>query len=127
MNAHQRRIHRRALPPVTGCGRQGHSGTTIYPDLMCTDGYMSDMDADGDDPSAARPPCQHCNPVEHAEWAREQQDEDDELPYGLRPDSKGRLMYECRHCGGDREWCGEPHEFCNDTHMNCGGSPYCLP
>lgn len=76
MNAHQRRKQRRRAPVAVaiGCQFQGYSGTTRYPDLMCTDGYMSDMDADGDDPSVARPPCPECNPDEYREWAREQQD-----------------------------------------------------
>jgi hypothetical protein len=125
MNAHQRRKHSRALPPVTGCCKQGYSGTTRYPDLMCTDGYMSDMDADGDDPSVARPPCPDCKPGEHAEWMREQQG--DELPDGLWHNDKGRLTYECRHCESKREWYSEPEEFDIDNHMACGSSPHCMP
>lgn len=79
MNAKQRRRYRRALPVASGCHRQGYSGTTGYPDLMCTDGYMTDMDGDGYDPSVARLPCRDCNPVEYAEWMREQQEmEEDE-------------------------------------------------
>lgn len=79
MNAQQRRTQRRTVsrsPAALGCHTQGYSGTTSYPDLMCTDGYMSDMDADGDDPSVARPPCAKCNPEEHAEWLREQRELD---------------------------------------------------
>jgi len=79
MNAHQRRIYQRRHPAVaSGCHQQGYSGTTTYPDLMCTDGYMSDMDGDGDDPNVARPPCPKCNPEEHAEWVREQQELEEE-------------------------------------------------
>jgi hypothetical protein len=81
MNAQQRRTQRRAVrrqPASLGCHAQGRSGTTSYPDLMCTDGYMSDMDADGDDPSVARPPCASCNPEEHAEWLREQRELEEE-------------------------------------------------
>jgi hypothetical protein len=81
MNAQQRRRQRRAVsrqPAALGCHAQGRSGTTSYPDLMCTDGYMSDMDADGDDPSVARQPCAKCNPEEHAEWLREQQELEEE-------------------------------------------------
>ena len=127
MNAYQRRKHRRsshAIPRAIGCHRQGYSGTTSYPDLMCTDGYMSDMDADGIDPSVSRTPCQHCNPEEHAEWQRDMSDELDDLPYGLYQEGD-TLRYECRHCGGDREWFGEPHEFDKYTHQNCGGSQWC--
>lgn len=82
MNAQQRhvarRAYRRAQPAALGCHTQGRSGTTSYPDLMCTDGYMSDMDGDGDDPSVARQPCAKCNPEEHAEWLREQQELDED-------------------------------------------------
>lgn len=72
MNAQQRRVYRRSLPAPDGCQELGYSGTTMYPDLMCTDGYMTDMDDDGYDPTTARLPCHHCNPVEHAEWMREE-------------------------------------------------------
>lgn len=83
MNAHQRRIARRRFghrrPSASpGCHTLGYSGTTSYPDLMCTDGYLSDMDADGADPSVARPPCQKCNPEEHANWLHEQQELEEE-------------------------------------------------
>ena len=77
MNAAQRRIQRRKAwrnsPP--SCGLQGYSGTTIYPDLMCVDGYMRDMDADGYDPSVSALPCKHCRPEEYAEWQKELEDE----------------------------------------------------
>lgn len=73
MNAKQRRTLRRNSPD-TGCHRQGYSGTTPYPDLMCTDGYMSDMDADGYDPSVSRLPCHECKPVEYAEWMRDERE-----------------------------------------------------
>lgn len=130
MNAYQRRQYRRhvrSVPIPDGCFRQGYSGTTSYPDLMCTDGYMSDMDADGHDPTTARQPCEHCNPAEHAEWMRDQDDEDDELPDGLYRDPDGTLTYTCRHCESERQWYGLAEEFDRYDHMNCGGSPYCLP
>jgi|GEM_PF-4245218 len=126
MNAYQRRQHRRALPPFTGCGRQGYSGDTSYPDLMCTDGYMSDMDADGHDPSVARLPCRVCKPDEHAAWQQEEWD-NEELPDGLWRDAKGTLKFECRSCGHDREWYGEPHQFDLSDRNVCGGSPRCIP
>lgn len=63
------------LPESTGCGLQGYSGTTPYPDLMCTDGRMTDMDADGVDPTTWRVPCQHCLPAEYAEHLKEIADE----------------------------------------------------
>lgn len=68
MNAHQRRKARRASTVFGffGCGFQGYSGTAPYPDLMCTDGRMSDMDADGDDPEVWRIPCPKCLPAEYA-------------------------------------------------------------
>jgi hypothetical protein len=44
---------------------------------MCTDGYMTDMDGDGYDPTTWRPPCAHCNPKEHAEWQRELLEEEE--------------------------------------------------
>jgi hypothetical protein len=47
---------------------------------MCTDGYMTDMDDDGYDPSVARLPCPDCNPVEYAEWMREQREMDEDEP-----------------------------------------------
>lgn len=75
MNAKQRRKYRRSLPVVNGCQRLGYSGTTRYPDLMCTDGYMTDMDADGYDPTTSRLPCRDCNPVEYAEWMREEEED----------------------------------------------------
>ena len=81
MNAQQRRTRHAAecpVPAALGCQTQGYSGTTSYPDLRCTAGYMSDMDADGDDTSVARPPCAKCNPEEHAEWLREQQELEEE-------------------------------------------------
>ena len=74
MNAHQRRKWRRAIP-VSGCGFQGFSHTTPYPDLMCTDGRMSDMDADGDDPSVWRIPCPKCNPDKYQEYIAELNDD----------------------------------------------------
>lgn len=70
MNARQRRKQRRAGASI-GCGFQGYSGTTPYPDLMCTDGRMSDMDADGDDPETWRAPCPKCKPAEYAEYLKE--------------------------------------------------------
>lgn len=66
------------LPGDWGCHALGYSGTTSYPDLMCTDGYMTDMDGDGYDPTTWRPPCAHCNPTEYAEWMRELIEEMDE-------------------------------------------------
>lgn len=78
MNSHQRRIARRAAPAMTGCGRQGFSGTTSYPDLMCVDGYMRDMDADGWDPSVSACPCKICLPRERADWDFEQIEDDDQ-------------------------------------------------
>lgn len=74
MNAQQRRIARRRAPAYAGCQALGYSGTTPYPDMMCTDGYMTDQDADGYDPSTARKPCKACLPVEYAEWMREEQE-----------------------------------------------------
>lgn len=129
MNAYQRRQYRRHVrnvPFPTGCFRQGYSGTTSYPDLMCTDGYMSDMDADGHDPSVARKPCLMCNLDEYLAWKREEW-ENEELPDGLYRGADGTLTYTCRHCESEREWYGEPEEFERDGHMNCGGSPFCLP
>jgi len=70
MNSHQRRKQRRAIGPA-GCGFQGYSGTTLYPDLMCTDGRMSDMDRDGDDPETWRIPCPKCNPAEYNAYLEE--------------------------------------------------------
>lgn len=80
MNAQQRRTQRRRAPVDTGCHLQGYSGTTSYPDLMCTDGYMTDMDGDGYDPTTARLPCPHCNPAKHAEWMREEQEMNEDEP-----------------------------------------------
>lgn len=125
MNAHQRRRQRRRTPAPTGCGKQGHSGTTPYPDLLCMDGYMRDADADGYDPNVSCLPCASCDPAGHEAWMRELAE--DELPDGLTLGDKGALLYECRHCGGDREWYGEADQFDAATHMQCGGSPYCLP
>ncbi len=62
---------------AAGCGEQGYSGMAGYPDLMCTDGYMSDMDADGDDPSVARQPCPKCRPGDYTAWFNEQQECDE--------------------------------------------------
>jgi hypothetical protein len=77
MNAHQRRKFRRAFPIFDGgCHRQGYSGDTSYPDLMCTDGYMTDMDDDGYDPSVARLPCEHCNPEEYQAWMKELEEQE---------------------------------------------------
>lgn len=79
MNSSQRRKAKRAAgPEFTGCGAQGYSGTTVYPDLMCTDGRMSDMDADGWDPTTWRVPCAHCMPTEYAEHLQELIEEMDE-------------------------------------------------
>jgi hypothetical protein len=75
MNAHQRRKYRRSLPAYSSCNRLGYSGTTSYPDLMCADGYMTDQDADGYDPTTSRLPCRDCNPVEYAEWMLELEEE----------------------------------------------------
>ena len=80
MNAAQRRIQRRKdwrEGPST-CGLQGYSGTTSYPDLMCQDGYMRDMDADGYDPSTWAQPCQVCNHHKHTEWLKELAEEAEE-------------------------------------------------
>lgn len=74
MNARQRRIARRRAPAYTGCHALGYSGTTPYPDLMCTDGRMTDQDADGFDPTTWRKPCKECLPVEYAEWMREERE-----------------------------------------------------
>jgi len=127
MNAHQRRTHRRSTPAPTGCRRQSHSGTTSYPDLMCTDGYMSDMDADGDDPSVSRLPCRACNPDEYLAWKREQW-EDEELPEGLERTNDGTLLFECLSCGRDTEWPAEVADFdINNSANLCGGSPRCCP
>jgi hypothetical protein len=71
MNSHQRRKARRSEPVPSGCGFQGYSNTTPYPDLMCTDGRMTDMDADGVDPLTWRPPCPKCNPAEYNAWLEE--------------------------------------------------------
>lgn len=132
MNAYQRRKHRRALPSFTGCGRQGYSGTTSYPDLMCTDGHMTDMDGDGYDPSVARLPCADCKPAERAEWDREQReldgDETDMFPEGLWDTADGTLMFACRSCGQDTAWEGEAQDFDINHYANvCGGSPRCCP
>lgn len=78
MNAAQRRKARRASPESESCGLQGYSGTTSYPDLMCIDGVMRDMDADGWDPSTWAPPCKHCNPTAHSAWIAEQIEEAEE-------------------------------------------------
>ena len=78
MNAHQRRVARRKGFLFDGCGVQGYSGTTMYPDLMCVDGYMRDMDADGWDPSVSALPCMYCKPDERAEWEREREEEDEQ-------------------------------------------------
>lgn len=78
MNAAQRRTSRRAHPESETCGLQGYSGTTSYPDLMCMDGVMRDMDVDGWDPSTWAPPCKNCNPIAHREWIDEQMEEDEE-------------------------------------------------
>ena len=71
MNAAQRRKQRRAFPIADTCGLQGYSGTTTYPDLMCQDGAMRDMDDDGYDPSTWAPPCKNCDPKGWAEWQTE--------------------------------------------------------
>lgn len=78
MNAQQRRVARRKRPVFDGCGVQGYSGITTYPDLMCIDGYMRDMDADGWDPSVSALPCKHCLPDERVEWDREREEENEE-------------------------------------------------
>jgi hypothetical protein len=81
MNARQRRKARRAADRLTDfdmartCGTQGYSGTTSYPDLMCVDGRMRDMDADGYDPSTWASPCKHCLPAEYAAWRKEIEEE----------------------------------------------------
>lgn len=127
MNAHQRRKRRRALPPITGCGRQGYSGTTSYPDLMCTDGHMTDMDGDGYDPSVARLPCRVCKPDEYLAWKREEW-ANEELPDGLWRMNDGRLMYECVSCGENSEWPAGIKDFDINNHANmCGRSPRCCP
>ena len=128
MNAYQRRKYRRALPPISWCCKQGYSGEASYPDLMCTDGYMSDMDADGHDPSTSRMPCSDCKPVAYAKWVRDEQQGGDELPYGLWHDSKGALTFECRACGRDTKWEARIDEFDINNYANvCGGSPRCCP
>lgn len=131
MNAYQRRQYRRhvrSVPIPDGCFRQGYSGTTSYPDLMCTDGYMSDMDDDGHDPTTARQPCAHCMPDAYAEWMREQADEDEDLPDGLWRNGAGELTFACRSCGEATEWPADPEDFDINEHANvCGGSQYCLP
>ena len=75
MTAHQRRRPRRALPPPNTCGKQGYSGTTSYPDLMCIDGVMRDMDADGWRLDEWAPPCRNCDPAGWAAWQKELQEE----------------------------------------------------
>lgn len=128
MNARQRRAARRRSPILTGgCHKQGYSGTTPYPDLMCLDGYMRDMDADCHDLSVAALPCASCKPVERAEWDRDQGDDDDDLPAGLWR-SNGRIMFACRVCDESTEWPVGPEEFDINEHANmCGGSPRCCP
>jgi hypothetical protein len=42
---------------------------------MCTDGFMTDMDADGYDPSVSREPCKACNPQAFERWRKENEDE----------------------------------------------------
>lgn len=123
MNAAQRRIARRARPAPDTCGLQGHSGTTTYPDLMCVDGRMTDMDDDGYDPSTWRAPCKNCLPEEWEEWQRELLEES--LPHGFFLRGK-EIWYECRGCGNDRKWQGDspPNE---DDYRACGGSPTCIP
>jgi len=72
MNARQRRVVRRAaVPEFTGCGAQAYSGATPYPDLMCVDGRMADMDADGWNPTTWRVPCAHCMPTAYVEHLQE--------------------------------------------------------
>ena len=83
-NKREGRIHgHRNGKPVrykyaASCGQQGYSNTCPYPDLMCQDGYMRDMDADGFDPSVWAVPCPSCNPEEYAEYLRERDEEDDQ-------------------------------------------------
>ncbi|MBB5610597.1 MULTISPECIES: hypothetical protein [unclassified Janthinobacterium] len=84
MNAQQRRKYRRSKPRPTSCFLQGYSGGTSYPDLMCQDGYMRDMDDDGYDPSTWAPPCKNCNTVEYAEWLKEL--DDDEVDFSASVD-----------------------------------------
>lgn len=114
-------------PARDGCGRQGYSGTTSYPDLMCTDGYMSDMDADGDDPSVARMPCRACNADEFSEWESEQW-ENEELPAGLSRRADGALMFDCRSCDEATVYEGEAEDFdINNLANVCGRSERCCP
>lgn len=76
MNAHGRRKARRAVPEPYSCGTLGYSGTTSYPDLMCIDSRMRDMDDDGYDPSAWASPCKKCLPEEYAAWRKEVSEEE---------------------------------------------------
>ena len=71
MNAHQRRVAKRATGwrfIGIGCGTQFYSGACGYPDLSCWDSYLGDDDSDGYDPSTARIPCPHCRPTEYKAW-----------------------------------------------------------